>query len=111
MKQGERLSEIEGSGFDSSRRRAIKAGSFAIPTIVTLHALPAWASTDYTRVAYSYGVNAGKCRNPNYNPNANPNSPAGQEFVDCGRRGGGPGRHDASGNDTTGDNREDDFQF
>jgi hypothetical protein len=65
------------------RRRILKAGALLVPTIVTLHATPAWAQTDYTLVAYRYGVNAGLCRNPNYNPNANPNSTAGQEFIEC----------------------------
>ncbi|HXV75665.1 MAG TPA: hypothetical protein VD788_05040 [Candidatus Polarisedimenticolaceae bacterium] len=54
-----------------------------MPTILTLHAAPAWASTDYTLTAYRYGANAGRCRNPSYDPNADPSSTAGQEFIDC----------------------------
>lgn len=67
----------------AARRRLLKAGALLIPTIVTLRAAPAWAATDYTRVAYRYGVNRGLCRNPRFNPNANPGSSAGQRFVPC----------------------------
>ena len=87
------MSENDPSGFDpgpepasaarSSRRRLLKAGAVAVPSILTLHASSAWAGTDYTRNAYVYGVHAGKCRNPNFNPKASPNSPTGQEFISC----------------------------
>ena len=72
----------------STRRQMLRTGAIVVPTIITLHASPAWARTDYTVFAYRYGVNAGKCRNPHYNPEANPNSQAGQEFIDCPSRGG-----------------------
>lgn len=78
---------------DSSRRRLLKAGALAVPSILTLHASPAWAGTDYTLSPYRYGVNAGRCRNPNFDPNAAPGSAAGEEFVSCpdirNRKGGG----------------------
>ena len=67
----------------SNRRRLLKTGAAIVPTIITLHAAPAWAQTDYTMVAYRYGANAGLCKNPNFNPNANANSTAGQEFIQC----------------------------
>ena len=78
-------------GIDEGRRRALRTGAILVPTIVTLHATPAFAQTDYTMVAYRYGVNSGLCRNPHFNPSANPNSTAGQEFIECpdSRRGGG----------------------
>jgi len=51
---------------DRTRRAVLKAGAILVPTIVTLHASPAWAQTDYTVTAYVYGTNAGLCRNPNF---------------------------------------------
>ena len=51
---------------DRSRRAVLKAGAILVPTIITFHASPAWAATDYTMVAYRYGTNAGLCRNPNF---------------------------------------------
>jgi hypothetical protein len=69
--------------FQRGRRKVMIAGALLVPTIVTLHATPAWAQTDYRFTAYRYGANKGKCKNENYNPNANPNSNAGQEFIDC----------------------------
>jgi len=68
---------------ERSRRDLLKAGVSAVPLIITLHAAPAWAATDYTRVAYRYGANAGKCRNPNFQPGSN--SPwKKDEFITCG---------------------------
>jgi hypothetical protein len=49
-----------------SRRAVLKTGAILVPTIVTLHASPAWAETDYTLTAYRYGANAGLCRNPDF---------------------------------------------
>ena len=66
-----------------ARRRLIKTGATLVPLVYTLHAIPAWAQTDYTATAYRYGTNAGLCRNPHFNPRANPNSHAGREFVPC----------------------------
>ena len=67
---------------ERSRRDVLKAGAFAVPMILTLHASPAWAATDYTQVAYTYGVNAGKCRNPNFDPGSS--SPwKKDEFMPC----------------------------
>jgi len=68
---------------DRSRRTLLKHGAVLVPTIFTLTAVPAWAQTDYTSVAYRYGTQAGFCRNPHFNPNANPESHVGQEFVEC----------------------------
>jgi len=51
---------------ERSRRDVLKAGAAAVPLIITLHASPAWAATDYTQTAYRYGTNAGLCRNPNF---------------------------------------------
>ena len=97
------------AGFKSGRRRALKTGAFLVPTILTLHAAPAWAVTDYTETAYRYGLNAGLCKNSNYNPQASPTSEAGQEFVDCGSGGPERGRvtHDS---DNTGQTGSSDFQ-
>jgi len=82
----------------SNRRRLLKTGAAIVPTIMTLHAAPAWAQTDYTMVAYRYGANAGLCRNPHFNPNANPNSAVGQEFIQCPDSGGrGRRRHEYMG--------------
>lgn len=47
------------------RRKLLIAGAVLVPTIVTLHATPAWAQTDYTQACYKYGDNAGMRRNPN----------------------------------------------
>ena len=67
---------------ERSRRDILKAGAAAVPLIFTLYASPASAATDYTTVAYRYGTNAGKCRNPNYQPGSS--SPWKQnEFVAC----------------------------
>jgi len=67
---------------ERSRRDVLKAGVVAVPLILTLHASPAWAATDYTKIAYRYGVNAGKCRNPNFQ--AGSNAPwKKDEFVPC----------------------------
>ena len=49
-----------------ARRAVLKTGAILIPTIMTLHASPAWAATDYTVTAYRYGANAGLCRNPDF---------------------------------------------
>ena len=69
-------------GFDSTRRAVLKTGAVLIPTIVTLHASPAWAATDYTLTAYIYGTNAGLCRNPNFQ--AGSSAPwKSQEFMPC----------------------------
>ena len=84
------------SAFRPGRRKALKVGAMLVPTIVTLHATPAWAQTDYTMTAYRYGVNQGLCRNPKFNPNANPNSTDGQEFIECQSRG---RDHDSSSSD------------
>ena len=86
-------------GLRRGRREVIKAGALLVPTIATLHAMPAWAQTDYTMTAYRYGTNKDKCRNPHFNPNANPNSQAGQEFIECPSRG---RDHDSSGGQQTG---------
>ena len=68
---------------ERSRRDLLKAGAAAVPLIFTLYASPASAATDYTRVAYRYGTNAGKCRNPNYQPGSS--SPwKKDEFITCG---------------------------
>ena len=48
------------------RRRVLKTGAALVPVMMTLHASPAWAETDYTLTAYTYGTNAGLCRNPNF---------------------------------------------
>ena len=64
-----------------SRRDLLKAGVTLVPVVITLHAVPAHASTDYTTVAYRYGVNAGLCRNPNHDPTSETSS----EFVACGQ--------------------------
>lgn len=82
----------------SSRRRLLKAGAVAVPSILTLHASPVWAGTDYTRNAYTYGINAGKCSNPNFNRDADP---TGEEFISCPDPGtdgrlGGPSAGDAA---------------
>lgn len=63
------------------RRRVLKAGALLVPTIMTLHAAPAWAQTDYTLVAYMYGEGAGLCKNPKWKPD----SPGqGQEkYIEC----------------------------
>lgn len=53
------------------RRDVLKTGATLVPVILTLHAAPAWAGTDYTRVAYRYGIHAGLCRNPNFDANSN----------------------------------------
>ena len=45
---------------------------------MTLHGKPAWAGTDYTQTAYTYGDNAGLCKNPDFEED--PNEP---EFVQC----------------------------
>ena len=89
---------------DTGRRKVMTAAALLVPAIATLHATPAWAQTDYTMTAYTYGANKGLCRNPKFNPNANPNSTAGQEFIECRSRGrdhdstndqqGGPGPAD-----------------
>lgn len=94
---------------DTTRRRLLQAGAVLVPTILTLHATPAWAQTDYTMTAYRYGVNKGKCRNSNYNPNANPNSEAGKEFIEC--RGGGQRRRDLPGDDMQGNGSTPDSDF
>lgn len=70
----------------AERRRLLLTGAVVVPTILTLHATPAWAGTDYTVTAYRYGVHAGLCRNAHFNPNADPNSQAGQEFIQCRQR-------------------------
>ena len=69
---------------ERSRRDVLKTGAMAIPTIVTLYSAPAWAggSDKYTRVAYRYGINAGKCRNPNFDPSSNEDWQD-QEFMHC----------------------------
>lgn len=72
-----------GNGADSSRRRLLKSGALLVPVVLTLRARPAWAQTDYMLTAYTYGENAGLCRNPKYNPSANPGSRSGTEFVPC----------------------------
>jgi hypothetical protein len=67
---------------DRTRRALLKTGAILVPTIVTLNASPAWASTDYTMVAYRYGTNAGLCRNPNFQ--AGSSSPwKMNEFMSC----------------------------
>ena len=101
---GERL-ETTDSEFKPGRRKALQIGALVVPTIVTLHATPAWAATDYTVVAYRYGDNAGLCRNPKFNPMASPTSPNGQEFIACpdGSPGGGGGpRASNTSGDATG---------
>jgi len=65
-----------------SRRDVLKSGVALVPVIMTLHAAPAWAATDYTKVAYRYGVNAGLCRNPNFDPTSN-SSWKRDEFIPC----------------------------
>lgn len=104
------LADTPHDEFQAGRRRALKTGAFLVPTILTLHAAPAWATTDYTTTAYRYGTNAGLCRNPNYQENANPDSEAGQEFIECPE---GPGRRrnrHTSGDETTGSSGTSDFQ-
>ena len=67
---------------ERSRRDVLKAGVTAVPIILTLHAAPAWAATDYTMSAYRYGVNAGLCRNPSFQPGSS--SPwKKDEFMPC----------------------------
>lgn len=66
-----------------SRRSLLKTGAVVIPTIVTLHASPAWATTDYTMVAYQYGANRGLCRNPNFDPSSSAPWKR-EEFMPCG---------------------------
>jgi len=83
----DKLTQSAENGSRPGRRKVLKAGALLVPTIVTLHGMPAWAQTDYTMTAYRYGVNKGLCRNPKFNPNADPNSQAGREFVECKRRG------------------------
>ena len=76
--------ELQGTdGFQPGRRKALTVGALLVPTIVTLHATPAWAQTDYTITAYRYGTHAGLCRNPKFKPDANPNSPRSQQFIEC----------------------------
>jgi len=65
-----------------SRRDVLKTGAALVPVIMTLHAAPAWAATDYTMVAYTYGTNAGLCRNPNFDPNSGADWKS-QEFMPC----------------------------
>ena len=98
------------AGFKSGRRRALKTGAFLVPTILTLHAAPAWAVTDYTETAYRYGVNAGLCKNSNFNPQASPSSEAEQEFVDCGSTGGPNRKRIIYDSDNTGQTGTSDFQ-
>ena len=86
-------------GLLPGRRKVLIAGALLVPTIATLHATPAWAQTDYTMTAYRYGSNTGLCRNPHFNPQANPQSQAGQEFIECPRRG---RDHDSSGDQQPG---------
>ena len=90
----------------SGRRQVLKLGAMVVPTIVTLHASPAWAQTDYRFTAYRYGVNKGLCYNEHYNPNANPNSQASQEFIECPR---GRGRDHDSTSDQQGGSGPIDF--
>jgi len=74
----------EGAGnADTSRRRVLKSGALLIPVVLTLRARPAWAQTDYMTTAYTYGENAGLCRNPKYNPSAQPGTKPGTEFIPC----------------------------
>ena len=72
-------------GFQDGRRKVLIAGALLVPTIVTLHATPAWAGTDYTMSAYRYGDNAGLCKNPDFDENAEEGDPNLQEFVQCRR--------------------------
>ena len=72
-----------GRDADSSRRRLLKSGALLIPVVLTLRARPAWAQTDYMTTAYTYGENAGLCRNPKYNPQASPGTKPGTEFIPC----------------------------
>lgn len=67
---------------ERSRRDILKAGASAVPVIMTLHAAPAWGATDYTRVAYRYGMNVGKCRNPNFVAGSNAPGKR-EEFIPC----------------------------
>ncbi len=86
--------------FRPGRRELIKVGALLVPTIVTLHATPAWAQNKYEMVAYRYGVNQGLCRNPQYRADAPPTSRNSQEFIEC-----PPGRggdHDSSGGQQAG---------
>jgi hypothetical protein len=66
-----------GKGPDTRRRKLLTAGALIVPAIVTLHATPAWAQTDYTMTAYRYGTNQGMCRNPD--------SASDEEFIPCGQ--------------------------
>jgi hypothetical protein len=66
----------------ATRRRVLKTGALLVPAILTLRATPAWAQTDYTVTAYRYGVNAGLCRNPDFNPRAG-GGPRSVEFIPC----------------------------
>lgn len=73
---------------DRQRRKALITGALLVPTIITLHATPAWAQTDYTSVAYKYGNHKGLCRNPDFDPNADPTADDAtehvlDEFVEC----------------------------
>jgi hypothetical protein len=79
-------------GYQPGRRKVLIAGALLVPTIVTLHATPAWALTDYTMSAYRYGDNAGLCKNPDFDENAEEEDPNAQEFVQC-RRERKPGQH------------------
>lgn len=67
----------------ATRRKILRTGAALIPTIVTMHALPPSAGTDYTRTAYLYGVNKGLCRNPEFSRWARTGSRS-EEFVPCG---------------------------
>lgn len=69
-----------------ARRKFLATGAAVVPAILTLHATPAWATTDYTLTAYRYGAHAGLCRNARFNPNADPSSAVGQEFIECRQR-------------------------
>ncbi len=86
-------SDEESTGL-ATRRSILKTGALLIPSIVTLHATPASAGTDYTMMAYRYGDHAGLCRNPKFKPHAQ-GSPVSEEFVPCEEndRGGRGGRN------------------
>jgi len=102
----------QGEPAHRSRRAVLKTGAILVPTIVTLHASPAWARTDYTQTAYRYGVNAGLCRNPDFDgrpghadrgrdpdPDRSRARWKKEEFVPCNRL--GSARGDAGGTTTS----------
>lgn len=91
------------ASFERGRRKVLTAGAILVPAIITLHATPAWAGTDYTVTAYRYGTQKGLCRNPDYDPNQSDDECSDEpEFIPC-RKGRNRrrrrGNHGGSSND------------